>query len=119
MDKQPQQQGYIITRHDLEEFYDSLVHVCGKEYADNMWIRIESHPYQSERNTNPICGSAGCLKIIKPHETKVARVERDKVLDEVRTRLSKLKTAYPTGADFVWWLVIDTALKELRQAGER
>ena len=46
--------------------------------------------------------------------------EREKMLDEVRMRLSKLKTAYPrgTGADFVWWLVIDTVLKELRLVGE-
>lgn len=44
--------------------------------------------------------------------------ERNKVLDEVRTRLSKLKTK-SKGADFVWWLVIDTALNELRQAGEQ
>jgi len=45
--------------------------------------------------------------------------EREKMLDEVRMRLSKLKTAYPrgTGADFVWWLVIDTVLKELRRVG--
>ena len=37
---------YLLTRDDLEEFYDSLAHVMGKEYADNVWATIEarSHP---------------------------------------------------------------------------
>jgi hypothetical protein len=75
------QQGYIIT----EEKLDVL-----EELTDSKFVaEIRSHPYQSERNMNPICGSAECLNIIKPHETRVARVERDKVLDDVPLKALK------------------------------
>ena len=61
----------------------------------------------------------GIVCPFEKYEADIRANEREKVLDEVRMRLSKLKTAYPrgTGADFVWWLVIDTVLKELRRVG--
>ena len=54
-----------------------------------------------------------------PTEQEIRQDEREKVLEGVRVKLSKLKTTYPTGADFVWWLVIDTALNELRSKQEQ
>jgi hypothetical protein len=87
---------YTITRDDLEEFYDSLVHVCGKEYADNMWTCIEnraSRPAPSEQE-NP-CIENGCTdiencdeicqhsRIYSPLQMQQARKdEREKVLNK-------------------------------------
>jgi hypothetical protein len=41
-EQQPQREYYLLTRDDMEEFYDSLVHIVGKDYADTVWTCIEN-----------------------------------------------------------------------------
>jgi hypothetical protein len=67
----PQPQYYTITRNDLEEFYDSLVHVCGKEYADNMWDCIEAR----NSHSTPAAAPVRCCETCENVPCKV----RDKV----------------------------------------
>ena len=117
---------YIITEEELNDLamYEDSEHEG--RYAPICDL-ARSRPYKSERNMNPICGSAECLKIIKPHENKVARVERDKVLDELREKYveflnhpcPELADKYKHCCDVDWCglCTLDEVLAELR-AGE-
>jgi hypothetical protein len=66
------------------------------------------------------CRTCSLKEPCKERQAEATHTATLAAYDKARVRLSKLKTAYPTGADFVWWLVIDTVFDELRQqAGER
>jgi len=105
MSEQPREY-YLLTRDDLEEFYDSLVHIMGKEYADNVWVTIEARsrpvgtppkgavPEHKEALSLMISENARLgaelkrtqelLKIISgEHDAAIAREVREEVLDEL------------------------------------
>ncbi len=60
---QPQPQHYTITRAGLEEFYDAVALVNGKEYADKIWAMIERDTLATHAPAAPAMDTLGELKI--------------------------------------------------------
>lgn len=70
------------------------------------------HSSQQSGRYRPVC-YPDC-----ENEKRIRKDERDKVLDEVLIKLSKLQTKEKWMDEYVWWKVIEVAIKELRQGKE-
>jgi hypothetical protein len=111
MESPIQQEYYLLIRDDMEEFYDSLVHVVGKEYADTVWTCIENrthpHPpapegYTGEDVFGPfihehnkkITRAATLAERDRMHISEMIRAEKDNQLFAVITDEEALNIAY-------------------------
>jgi hypothetical protein len=124
MKKEPE---YIIKGHILEVLITKDLSGIERVVIGNKVRSRSYHPaptdcphhrsvfYDGNDKTKPMEHHCDFLtETCEIEENKIRQSEWENVLDEVKTKLSKLKTGSHSGADFVWWLVIETALNELK-----
>lgn len=93
--------------------YQKTVNDCGDCNKNGVTC-----PTPKTERKKPICGSAECLKIIKPHETRVANVARNALLNDIMQFIQKHRWLSQYG-EVMTFYVLERFLITLRQEGKQ